>query len=100
MKAKRFDFNPFGNRALVFEFVCDKCGYKIESDEVDIPMHNYSEDRMSDNQADTFENVNCEKCDKEFTIEIYTTPTGGTGNIIDLPGSYEVYVKEIQTPTC
>lgn len=80
-----FNFNPFGNQALIVKFTCDQCEEQIISEEIGIPKPNYAADTASESQTDSEGYAFCENCDKEFNISIYVTYAGGDGHIEELP---------------
>lgn len=87
-----FVFNPFGTKSIVLNFICDKCGTSIETDELFVPSPNYAADTSSDSQTETEEFAICDECGKEFTIDIYVALSGANGNVRYLPDSYQVTV--------
>jgi len=99
LTSKHFDFIPFGSRALVFEFACDKCDCEIESDEIDIPISDLSAETARDSFNCDSEIVICNECGKKFEICVEASYVGGVGRIYNLPEEYEISIKHIPTPT-
>lgn len=97
MDIKYFSFYPFGNSSLYLKFKCDNCGTNVVSDNIWISEPDYSAETSSDSQTESEGHAMCEKCYKEFEINLYTTYAGGDGNI-NLPNEYEVTVIENPEP--
>jgi hypothetical protein len=95
LELTNFDFNPFGTESIILKFDCDACGEPIESEEISVPSPNYGADRASDSQVEEEGYAVCDKCNKEFEIDIFVTYAGASGNINNLPDDYYVSVEEL-----
>lgn len=93
-----FDFNPFGNQALIVKFTCDECGEQVISEEIGMPEPNYAADTARDSQTDNEGYAICENCNKEFNISIYVTYAGGDGSIEELSETDDIYIEVEEIP--
>jgi DNA-directed RNA polymerase subunit RPC12/RpoP len=95
---KYFEFTPFAMSSVKVRFDCIRCGTEVESDDIEIPSPNYEADTASDSQVSDDSEVHCENCDKEYSIDIHVTYSGGLGSIAELPDFYYVEVEETEDP--
>ena len=63
------NYDP-GNTGLILKFPCKKCGYWIKSDEIAIPLPDFSEEYARDSYVDNEENIVCDKCGTEHTVTV------------------------------
>jgi|26BtaG_2_1085354.scaffolds.fasta_scaffold00606_2 hypothetical protein len=56
---------------IIVSFTCNKCGYKVESDEIRIPLLNYKDEEKSDGLAV------CKRCFKDYDIDVYVRLNDG-----------------------
>lgn len=78
------DFFPFGVRAIEVKFKCNNCGHKVISEEIDVPMPDFSADNHSDSQRDNDGYATCPNCGKDYDVYVYTTLGGGDVDIPDI----------------
>ncbi len=95
-----FNFDNIGNTAIAVRFQCDECETTIESDEIRIPSPDFSAETTSDSQTENYGEAVCPnpKCGKEFTIDIFSTFSGGSGCINELPDDKSVEIIETPDP--
>ncbi len=92
---KNFTFDPFGNEYLQIEFYCDKCNHIVTSEPIFIPVPDYTAEKASDSQNENDYTLNCENCNMQYDIQLYSTFAGGNGTIEGLNDSANLRVFEI-----
>jgi hypothetical protein len=96
MKMKYFDYNPFGPESLTLEFTCDKCGHSINTDDIPIPLPNFSAETSRDSTEEYEESVICEheNCGSQYDITLYSSFGGGQGEISNLDDEQRISITE------
>jgi len=92
-----FSFNPFGTESINLYFTCSKCGSDVVSEDIPIPIPDYSSDTASGSQTEAEDYAICEKCDKEYEITIFSTYAGGDG-VIEGVDDFDIRVHENPEP--
>jgi transcription elongation factor Elf1 len=91
------NYDP-GNTGLILKFPCKQCGYWIKSDEIAIPLPDFSEEYARDSYVDNEENIVCDKCGTEHTVTIWAGRTDGHIEIEELEETAELEIEEISKP--
>jgi len=90
-----FDFNPFGSKSIIVNFECDNCNEPVESEDIFIPSPDSSAETVGDSQIEEEGYAYCDKCNKDFYIDIYVTYAGASGVIRDFDDdNSSIYVEE------
>jgi len=89
-----FNFNPFGTKSIIVSFDCDNCNEQVESEEVFIPSPDYSAEKIGDSQTEGEGYACCDKCNKDFYIDIFVTYADASGIIRDFDDDSSICVDE------
>lgn len=90
------EFFPFGNKSVTVKFECDRCGTRVESEEIGIPPPNYAAEKASDSHNENEGYAVCEECGKSFDVYVYAGYADGYVKVDDVDNdSIEVHeIKE------
>lgn len=88
------EFSPHGNKSVIVSFDCDKCGYRVTSEEIGIPSPNFQAEKARDSHDDNFGDAECKKCGKNFSVWVYAGWADGYVDINDV-GNDSITIEEI-----
>ena len=85
-------FNCFSTKSISIAFNCDHCGERIEEEIYDIPFPNvYSEkDTYSGTLEQSYPDIICPKCNKDFNCVLQASNSGGEFYLNDLDEDVDV----------
>jgi len=88
-------YNPHGNTGLIIRFRCKQCSYWIKSDEIAIPLPDFSSEDISDSYVHNDDTIVCNECDAEYKITVSASQTDGYFEIDELDGNSKIEIEEI-----
>jgi|JI8StandDraft_1071087.scaffolds.fasta_scaffold71405_2 hypothetical protein len=92
------NYDPHGNTGLFLKFPCNKCGYLIKSDEIAVPLPDFSGEYARDSYNDNEENIVCDDCGTEYTVTIWADRTEGGIQIEELSENSKLEIEGISKP--
>jgi transcription elongation factor Elf1 len=64
------EFFPFGAKSIEIIFKCDVCNHIVKTESFHLPTPNYLAEKASDSHNGNQEDAICDKCNKNFEIDI------------------------------
>jgi len=90
------EFDPIGIKSIEVRFNCNICGHEVVSEEIGVPLPDYSAENHSDSVRDNDGYAICPNCDEEYEINVYVGFGGGHIDIDDIKDDdiYEIIEHE------
>lgn len=78
------EYNPYGTESVEVKFICNNCGHEVVSDNIIVPIPDFSAENHSDSIQDNYGNAVCSNCGKEYEVFVYAGMSGGDIEVDDV----------------